>query len=198
MSPVPQFAPAADHPLTAPFWEAAAEGRLALPACSVCGAWQWYPVAGFACHPEATHQWKRVAGTGTIFTFTRVERAFLPEGGDPPYTLALVDVDGVDGSRIVTVLIGPGSDQPAIGDRVRLSPTPLATHTLPTFELTGAEAEAPATTGRNSAMSQPPGTRLRCAVCGSETIVVKSQDPELECCGQALEVIFSPPAAAKG
>lgn len=75
---------------------------------------------------------------GTIFTYTRVERAFLPYGGEPPYTLALIELDGVQGSRLVTVLIGPGSEQPAIGDRVRLSPTKFDTHTLPTFELTGA------------------------------------------------------------
>lgn len=133
--PVPNFAPSVDHALSAPYWAAAAEGRLALPACSVCGAWQWYPVAGLPCHPEATREWKPVAGEGTIFTFTRVERAFLPEGGDPPYTLVLVDLDGVAGPRIVTVLVGPGSDDPAIGDRVRLAPTRFETHTLPTFEL---------------------------------------------------------------
>jgi uncharacterized OB-fold protein len=75
---------------------------------------------------------------GKIFTYTRVERAFLPYGGEPPYTLALVELDGVDGPRLVTVLVGPGSDEPAIGDRVRLSPTVFETHTLPTFELTGA------------------------------------------------------------
>jgi hypothetical protein len=46
-------------------------------------------------------------------------------------------------------------------------------------------------------MSHPAGTRLKCPVCGSETIIVKSQDPELACCGQPLEVIFTPPASAK-
>jgi uncharacterized OB-fold protein len=132
---VPNFAPAVEWPQTAPFWNAAAEGRLTLPACSVCGAWQWYPVAGLPCHPDASHEWKPVPGEGTIFTFTRVERAFLPEGGDPPYTLALVELDGVEGPRVVTVLVGPGSDEPSIGDRVRLSPTRFGTHTLPTFEL---------------------------------------------------------------
>jgi uncharacterized OB-fold protein len=138
MSPVPRFAPPVDNPLIAPFWDATAEGRLALPACSVCGAWQWYPLAGLPCHPDATRDWKPVPTEGAIFTYTRVERAFLPHGGEPPYTLALVELDGIEGPRLVTVLVGPGSDEPAIGDRVRLSPTTFDTHTLPTFELTGA------------------------------------------------------------
>lgn len=46
-------------------------------------------------------------------------------------------------------------------------------------------------------MSLPSGTRLRCATCGSETIVLKAQDPDLTCCGQPLEVTFQPPSAAK-
>ena len=135
--PVPNFAPSPGHAATAPYWEATAQGHMELPACSVCGAWQWYPLTGLACHPEATVVWRPVPNEGTIFTFTRVERAFLPQGGDPPYTVALVELEGVAGPRIVTVLVGPGSDEPAIGDRVRLAPTTFETHTLPTFELVG-------------------------------------------------------------
>lgn len=134
MSPVPDFAPY-EHPSTAPFWAATAEGGMSLPCCTVCGCWQWYPSAGSPCHPGHVTEWRAVPGQGVIYTFTRVERAFLPAGGEPPYTLALVELDGVDGARVVTVLVGPGSEDPAIGDRVRLSPTRLATHTLPTFEL---------------------------------------------------------------
>jgi uncharacterized OB-fold protein len=134
MGRVPDFAPFS-HPDTDPFWQATAEGRLALPACPVCGRWQWYPVAGLSCHPEAEAEWRDAAREGTVFTWTRVERAFLPSGGDPPYTLALIDLDGVEGVRVVTVLVGDGSDEPAIGDRVRLAPTELSGHTLPTFEL---------------------------------------------------------------
>lgn len=47
-------------------------------------------------------------------------------------------------------------------------------------------------------MSHPGGTRLKCSVCGSETIIVKSEEPELSCCGQPLEVIFIPPGERKG
>jgi hypothetical protein len=45
-------------------------------------------------------------------------------------------------------------------------------------------------------MSHPGGTRFKCTVCGSETILVKPQDPELTCCGQPLAVLFTPPAGA--
>ena len=132
---VPNFAPPTNLPLIAPFWDAAAEGRLVLPACSQCGEWQWYPVEGQACHPEATREWRDVAHTGTVFTHTRVERGFLPSGNETPYVLALVELDGVVGPRLVTAIVGEGSDTLAIGDRVRLAPTTFATHTLPTFSV---------------------------------------------------------------
>ncbi len=132
---VPNFAPPTGDALTSPFWAATAEGRLAMPACSECGAWQWYPVEGQACHPDATREWRDVPHVGTVFTFTRVERGFLPSGGEPPYLLALVELDGVAGPRLVTTIIGEGSDDIAIGDRVQLSPTTFPTHTLPTFTL---------------------------------------------------------------
>ncbi|HET9078408.1 MAG TPA: hypothetical protein VFN68_15845 [Acidimicrobiales bacterium] len=46
-------------------------------------------------------------------------------------------------------------------------------------------------------MPQPSGTRLRCRSCGSEAIVIKSEDPQLTCCGQPLEVTFTPPGATR-
>ena len=49
--------------------------------------------------------------------------------------MVLVELDGAPGPRLVSVLVGDGSDAPTIGDRVRLSPTRFATHTLPTFAL---------------------------------------------------------------
>jgi hypothetical protein len=31
------------------------------------------------------------------------------------------------------------------------------------------------------------GTRLRCAKCGTEIIVVKGTDEEISCCGEAMQ-----------
>jgi Desulfoferrodoxin, N-terminal domain len=38
----------------------------------------------------------------------------------------------------------------------------------------------------------PNGTRLRCARCGSEVIVLKSNEPVLECCGEPMKTTFVP------
>jgi uncharacterized protein len=134
---VPEFAPPPDDPLLAPFWEAAGRGVVALPRCAVCHRWSWYPLDGCPCGHDGDLEWRDLPGTGRIFTFTRVERAFLPSGGEPPYTLVLVELDGAPGPRLVTVLVGEGSAEPQVGAAVRLAPTRFATHTLPTVELAG-------------------------------------------------------------
>ena len=115
---LPHFEPPLDDELAAPFWAAIDEGRIVLPRCSDCGRWQWYPdEAGPGC-PGATWRWEEVATTGTVHTATRVERAFLPGGqADVPYVVAFVELDGVEGVRLVANL--PDDSDVTIGDRVR-------------------------------------------------------------------------------
>jgi hypothetical protein len=38
----------------------------------------------------------------------------------------------------------------------------------------------------------PNGTRLSCARCGSEFIVLRSNDPVLDCCGEPMRPTFVP------
>ncbi len=107
-----------DDEVAAPFWAGIEEGQLMLPRCSACGRWQWYPDEAGADCPGATLVWEGVATTGTVHTATRVERAFLPGGGaDVPYVVAFVEIDGVDGVRLVANL-AEGAEV-SIGDRVR-------------------------------------------------------------------------------
>jgi len=113
---LPHSAPPVGDELSAPFWAAIEERRIVLPRCSACGRWQWYPdEAGCDC-PGATLRWEEVAPTGTVYTATRVERAFLPGGqADVPFTVAFIELDGVEGMRLVANL----ADGVGIGDRVR-------------------------------------------------------------------------------
>ena len=133
---LPDFSPRFDTDIVRPYWDALANGELKLPACSECGAWQWYPFEFIKCHADAHHEWKTVPVTGTVFTFTRVHRSFLPnaEKGAPPYVSALVELDGIAGVRIPTFLINLGDVAPSIGMKVRLKPLKRATYTAPAFE----------------------------------------------------------------
>ncbi len=134
---LPDFPPRFDTDLLRPFWDAVAEGDFRLPSCSICGRWQWYPFETVrCCHQNAGLEWKRVPKTGTVFTFASVERCFLPASTESiaPYVVALVELDDTPGPRIVTLLTNLNNHEPQIGMRVRLSPIPMLTHTLPAFE----------------------------------------------------------------
>jgi uncharacterized OB-fold protein len=119
-----------DDDLAAPFWAAIDDQRIVLPRCSRCGRWQWYPDDAGADCPGAELQWVPVATTGTLHTMTTVERPFLPGGqADVPYTVVFVELDGVEGPRLVANLsdatnVGIGARVEAIfpkeGDRRRL------------------------------------------------------------------------------
>lgn len=129
--PLPSYAPP-DFDLARPFWEGIDRGELLLPRCSGCGDFEWYPSdAGPRC-AGASYEWVSVAGTGTVFTWTRVERRFLPNGGDPPYVVALIELDGTSGVRLVANL-DTGSSDPAIGSKVRVSFVQLDDGLRPVF-----------------------------------------------------------------
>jgi len=133
---LPDYPPRFDTDIVRPYWEALERGELSLPACSVCGAFQWYPFGFIRCHAEASLDWKRVPTRGTVFTYTRVHRWFLPNSpaAAPPYIAALVELDGIAGVRIPTVIIDSELREPRIGMRVRLNPQKRSTYTLPAFE----------------------------------------------------------------
>ena len=96
---LPDHPPRFDTDIVRPFWEALERGEFHLPACSVCGSWQWYPYDFVRCHDDARLEWKPAPRTGTVFTCTRVLRGFLPNArpDDTPYVAALVELDDAPG-----------------------------------------------------------------------------------------------------
>jgi uncharacterized OB-fold protein len=131
---LPRFDPPADIELGRPFWDAVERGELALPQCAMCGAWHWYPDDGGTNCPGGELTWVPVAGTGSVYTFTRVHRSFLPGGRDDvPYVVGFVELDGVEGPRLVANV----DDTPGlvIGARVRVRFERVGGRAHPVFEL---------------------------------------------------------------
>lgn len=133
---IPDFPPRFDSDIVRPFWNALERGELQLPACSVCGEWQWYPYEFVRCHADAQHEWKSVPTTGSVFTFTVVHRNFLPgtQSADGPYISALIELDGVIGPRIAAVLVNMQDRKPQVGMRVQLIPVRRTGYTAPAFQ----------------------------------------------------------------
>jgi uncharacterized OB-fold protein len=106
---------------TEPFWRATAEHRLVCARCGDCGRHRM-PPSPFCprCRSQAL-EWDDLPGTGTVFTFTVVRHAVVPSvRDDVPYIVAVVDLDGAPGARLVANLLDVEPEAVAVGDRVEV------------------------------------------------------------------------------
>jgi uncharacterized protein len=97
----------------APFWDALREGRLSLQHCEACGRAR-YPVAPVCPHCGGrAHAWREHSGRGTVHSWVRYHRGYLPEF-EPllPYVVLCVALE--DGPRLFGRL-ATGDAEPAIG-----------------------------------------------------------------------------------
>ena len=116
---LPKPAPSPDG-LDAPYWKAAAEGRLVLQRCRTCGTWQWGPE--WTCHNCNSFDltFEEVPQIGRIYSFERVWHPVHPalkEQG--PYIVVLVEFPDHDGARMVGNLLGDPQQDVTIGAEVR-------------------------------------------------------------------------------
>jgi uncharacterized OB-fold protein len=106
-------------PASAPFWAAVDSGELRLQYCSGCGGWTFPP--GTRCRHCAARgpEWRPVAGTGELLTWSVVHQAPYPSyQGDAPYVVAVARLD--EGPQLMANLLGAREDELAIGRRVRV------------------------------------------------------------------------------
>jgi uncharacterized protein len=118
-APVQLFDPPRTAPWLEPYFEGLNERELRLPRCSVCGAWEWYPRASGPDCAGAQYTWIRIGEGASVFTYSRVERAFLP-GVKDPYVVGLLCPDDAPSVRIAAQLVSASSGF-SIGARARLA-----------------------------------------------------------------------------
>ena len=101
-------------PVSAPFWEAAKEGRLQIQRCQACGAYVFYPreVCSECLAPEL--EWVYASGRGTLYSFTIARASTHPAfSDDVPYVIAIVELE--EGPRITTNIIDCPEEKIRIG-----------------------------------------------------------------------------------
>ena len=98
-------------PESAPFQDAAAEGRFMLRRCTACGRAHWYPraVCPF-CFGETA--WEQASGRGTVYSWSVMRRA------DPPFSIAYVTLE--EGPTMMTSLVDCDLDALRIGMAVEV------------------------------------------------------------------------------
>ncbi|MBO0850846.1 MAG: OB-fold domain-containing protein [Pseudonocardia sp.] len=105
--------------LTAPFWEAARQHRLALQRCRGCGRINHPPqvVCGWCTGTDLGYE--EVPGTGRVCSYTTVPPR-QDEPGDGPRTTIVVELDIQEGVLLVSGLDGDPPEWVDIGVPVRV------------------------------------------------------------------------------
>jgi len=117
-----------------PFWEGVAQHKLLIQRCGACQQFVFYPrLLCPHCFSDAL-SWVEAQGTGMIYSYTVVHRAFGPFAGQVPFVVALIELS--EGVRMMTRITG---DEPAavrIGAPVRVTFVQADEDvTLPYFQL---------------------------------------------------------------
>ena len=103
---------------SAPFFEAARNGRLLLQRCDDCATWL-HPVR--ARCPECGGTaigWAEASGRGTLYSHGLLRRAYHPRHAERlPLVLAVVDLE--EGVRMSSNLVGVEADPELLRKRVR-------------------------------------------------------------------------------
>ena len=95
----------------APYWDGLRERRLVLQRCAAC-AHARYPVAPVCPRcGAAEHAWEALSGAGSVHSWVRYRRAYLPEF-EPllPYDVLCVSLDR--GPRVFGRLVDSGGGEP--------------------------------------------------------------------------------------
>jgi uncharacterized protein len=102
---------------TQPFWDAAARHSLTVCRCSRCGVRRMPPTPFCPeCHAQQI-LWEPVSGRGTVFSYTVVTRAILPDmQAHLPYVPAIISLEGADEVRLISNVV----DVPVTSVRVGL------------------------------------------------------------------------------
>lgn len=121
-------------PLTAPFWDAASDGRLLIQRCAACGRAVFYPREICPHCWSGQLEWEEASGLGRLKSFSTIWKPGHP-GWLPvaPYVVGLVELD--EGPTMLSHILAVAQQGPKVGDRMRLAPSNIGGRVLPAFEI---------------------------------------------------------------
>ena len=118
ITPPPQPAPDAT---TAPYWEYAARGELAITRCDACGEWHFPPTEFCRKCGSSEHRYVKLSGRGTVFSFIVQHHAVAPGfEAKRPYAIALVNPEEAPDVRLLGRVVDTPLDAVKIGRRAEV------------------------------------------------------------------------------
>jgi uncharacterized OB-fold protein len=131
-------------PWTEPFWDAARRHELVAARCVNCSTFRPMPPGPFCWNCSVQEvEWIQLPGTGEVHTFTIVRDALMPSMAEVvPFVIAVVSLDGVEGVRLMTNVVGIDWDQVEVGLRVQVAWDDVSHEvTIPRFTPADSEEE---------------------------------------------------------
>ena len=105
-------------PTTEPFWQGLRERRVRIQYSPSSGQWVFYPRSHAPLTLADDLEWREIAGTGTLYTYTIARRPTSPDfAGEEPQVIAVVELD--EGPRLTTTLVNVAEDAIKVGIRLR-------------------------------------------------------------------------------
>ncbi len=105
-------------PTSKPFWDGLAAHQVRIQQCRACHSWIFYPRLICPRCWAADLDWKAIAGTGTLYTFTIARKPTHPLFADEvPQLLAVVEFD--EGPRLTSTLVNVKEGDIRIGMRLK-------------------------------------------------------------------------------
>ncbi|GAA2404873.1 OB-fold domain-containing protein [Actinomadura vinacea] len=105
-------------PVTRPFWDGCAEGRLLFQRCGRCGAVTFPPTEHCRECLAREQRWEAGSGRGTLYSWSIVHRPATP-AFTPPYAAAVVTLE--EGYQMVTNIIDATADRLRVDLPVRVA-----------------------------------------------------------------------------
>ena len=106
--------------LTKPYWQAAANGLLALQRCSSCRRWIHFPEPRCPHCASKTLSFEPVSGNGVIESFSVIHRSFVEGFQSEPYVIAWIALPEQNGLRVMANIINSPIEKIIIDAKVTL------------------------------------------------------------------------------
>ena len=128
-------------PLTEFFWTSGADGQLRFLCCTTCGYFVHPPSPICPRCLTKTLEPKAVSGRASVATFTVNIQPWIP-GFDPPYVIAIVEIEEQPSVRLMTNIVGCAPEQVHIGMPVHVEFAEYDDVWLPLFTPVGQTSAA--------------------------------------------------------
>jgi len=106
---------------TQPYWDAAKDHQLKLPKCGDCQ--QYCELGASHCRHCLSQNisWVEHSGSGKVYSFTIIRFPVIPSLQDSvPYVPAVIELDGVDGLKLISNVVDAPLSEIEIGSAVSL------------------------------------------------------------------------------